>query len=83
MTIRLFTWSHFQSQNSVEKAKSYKRKPLPENVWKGLVVFGGTKQNRTAVHGFADRCLATRPWYRNGNANIAIFSIIQHKEPNL
>lgn len=25
--------------------------------------FGGTKQIRTAVIGFADRCLATRPWY--------------------
>ena len=25
---------------------------------------GGTKQNRTAVLGFADRCLTTRPWYR-------------------
>ena len=24
----------------------------------------GTKQNRTAVLGFADRCLTTRPWYR-------------------
>ena len=23
----------------------------------------GTKQSRTAVHGFADRCLTTRPWY--------------------
>ena len=25
----------------------------------------GTKQNRTAVHGFADRCLTTRPWYHD------------------
>lgn len=26
--------------------------------------FRGTKQNRTAVDGFADRYLTTRPWYR-------------------
>ncbi len=25
--------------------------------------FGGTKQIRTAVDGFADRCLTSRPWY--------------------
>ena len=39
-------------------------------------VFGGTKQSRTAVHGFADRCLATRPWYRFvvWTANVGLFS---------
>lgn len=34
---------------------------------------GGSKQNRTAVHGFADRCLTTRPWNRIASAKVCLF----------
>ena len=46
--------------------------------------FRGTKQNRTAVNGFADRCLTTRPWYHllcvcKGKAYFRIVQIF-HRE---
>lgn len=40
---------------------------------KATVFLRGTKQSRTAVHGFADRCLTTRPWYRLGIAKVDFF----------
>lgn len=36
----------------------------------------GTKRIRTAVLGFADPCLAARPWYHNKMAKITIISSI-------
>lgn len=40
--------------------RPFNKKEKKERIF---LLLGGTKQIRTAVIGFADRCLTSRPWY--------------------
>ena len=44
----------FESRGRLKRKK-------PDNSCQVFLFFGGLERIRTAVHGFADRCLATRP----------------------